>query len=41
MERDKPTIGRTKGGGAKDKNNGDVKEEVNEISNEETREWTR
>lgn len=40
MERNKPVIQGTKGERERDREKGDVKE-VNEIGNEETREWTR
>lgn len=41
MERNKPAIRGTEGEEERDRENGDVREEVNEIGNEETREWTR
>lgn len=42
MERNKPAIrGMEEGEGERDRENGDVREEVNEIGNEKTREWIR
>lgn len=41
MRCNKPAISETKGGGERDKKNSNVKEEVDEIGNERTREWIR